>query len=235
MISIFITALLMGMIGSIHCAGMCGPLALSLPVNGLPKMSRSYGILLYNFGRVITYSSFGLLIGMFGNALKLTGFQQWLSILGGSIIFFYLLHSKCGWFNTGKLFSPFFELIRKKLGELYFKKTLSSILFIGILNGFLPCGFVYLAFAGAIAAGDILGSTLFMAGFGLGTIPMMWSISFLGSYLNVSFSKNIKKIYPYTIMLIAFLLIVRGLGLGIPYLSPAVEIKSGTIHSCCHK
>lgn len=224
----------MGMIGSFHCAGMCGPLALSLPLNVLKPSLRFFGVLFYNSGRVVTYSIFGVIIGAFGNSLKLTGFQQWLSILGGLIILIYLLYSKFGMFNKTAIFSSFFENIRKKLGELYFKKSLSSILLIGILNGFLPCGFVYLAFAGAIATGDILGSALFMVGFGLGTIPMMWSIVIFGSNINMSMSKKIKKIYPYLMLLIACLLIIRGLGLDIPYLSPSIAIKSGSIHSCCH-
>ena len=225
----------MGMIGSFHCVGMCGPLALSLPLNGLHAVSRFFGVLLYNLGRVFTYSFFGLLIGLFGNSLKMAGFQQWLSILAGLVILAYLLYIKFGILGSSNYFSSFFEIIRKKLGELYFKKSLGTVFLIGVLNGFLPCGFVYLAFAGAIATGDKIGSTLFMAAFGLGTIPMMWSVSFLGNYFGLSFSKKIKKIYPYAMLLISCLLIIRGLSLGIPYLSPAVEIKNGTIHSCCHK
>lgn len=225
----------MGMIGSFHCVGMCGPLALSLPLHGFNSISRFFGLLLYNLGRVMTYSFFGILIGLFGNSLKMAGLQQWLSILAGLVILIYLLYIKFGIFGSSNYFSSFFEIIRKKLGELYFKKSLGTVFLIGILNGFLPCGFVYLAFAGAIATGDSVGSTLFMAAFGLGTIPMMWSVSFLGNYFGVSFSRKIKKIYPYAMLLVSCLLIIRGLSLGIPYLSPVIEIKNGVVHSCCHK
>jgi len=235
MFSIFITAFLMGMIGSFHCVGMCGPLALSLPLHGLSTSKRLIRVMLYNFGRVISYSFFGLLIGLFGKTLRLAGFQQWLSIIAGITILFYLLYMKFNVLGSLKYFNTFFEVIRKKLGELYFRKSLNTILLIGILNGFLPCGFVYLAFAGAIATGDLAGSTLFMAAFGLGTIPMMWSVSFMGNYLGVSLSRKIKKIYPYAMLLISCLLIIRGLSLGIPYLSPTVEVNNGVIHSCCHK
>ena len=225
----------MGMIGSFHCVGMCGPLALSLPLHGFNSISRFFGLLLYNLGRVMTYSFFGILIGLFGNSLKMAGLQQWLSILAGLVILIYLLYIKFGIFGSSNYFSSFFEIIRKKLSELYFKKSLGTVFLIGILNGFLPCGFVYLAFAGAIATGDSVGSTLFMAAFGLGTIPMMWSVSFLGNYFGVSFSRKIKKIYPYAMLLVSCLLIIRGLSLGIPYLSPVIEIKNGVVHSCCHK
>ncbi len=235
MFSIFITAFLMGMIGSFHCVGMCGPLALSLPLHGFNSISRFFGLLLYNLGRVVTYSFLGLLIGLFGNSLKMAGLQQWLSILAGLVILIYLLYIKFGIFGSSNYFSSFFEIVRKKLGELYFKKSLGTVFLIGILNGFLPCGFVYLAFAGAIATGDAAGSIVFMAAFGLGTIPMMWSVSFLGNYFGVSFSRKIKKLYPYAMLLVSCLLIIRGLSLGIPYLSPVIEIKNGVVHSCCHK
>lgn len=233
MMSIFITAFAMGIIGSFHCAGMCGPLALSLPLHNIKPSLRIPGVLLYNLGRVMTYAVLGFFVGLFGNTLKMAGFQQSLSIAAGIVILFYLLYSRFGMFSSVSIFSFFFESIRKKLGELYFKKSISALLLIGILNGFLPCGFVYLAFAGAIAAGDMAGSSLFMAAFGLGTIPMMLSVSFMGNYFGLSFSRRIKKIYPYAMFLIACLLIIRGLGLGIPYLSPSVAIKSGCIHSCC--
>ena len=233
---VIITAFLMGFMGSFHCVGMCGPLALSLPLKSENVTNKFFGSLIYNIGRILSYSFLGFIIGMLGTGIKLVGLQQWLSIFAGVIIIVFMIVPYFTKYNSTNLLSPFFEKIRHQLGRLFFKKDNYSLFRIGLLNGFLPCGFVYLAFAGAIAAGDTLNSVLFMMFFGAGTLPVMWSISFFGNSLGFRFSKAIKKTYPYLMIIIASLLILRGLGLGIPYISPSAQISAGgAIHSCCHK
>jgi len=91
---------------------------------------------------------------------------------------------------------------------------------IGFLNGFLPCGLVYMAIFGAIATGNALQGSLYMALFGLGTIPLMTSAIYLGNFLNVQVRQRIRKAIPVFVAVIAGLFILRGLGLGIPYVSP---------------
>jgi sulfite exporter TauE/SafE len=233
MTSVLIAGIIMGFVGSFHCVGMCGPLALSLPVSHLQGGVRYAGLLLYNSGRVVTYSLFGSLIGVFGKSLPLAGMQQWLSITGGASILLYLLFTRFRILKSKNTSSPFFNFIRKQLGQLYQKKSFSNLFLIGILNGFLPCGFVYLAIAGAIAAGGVYESTLFMAGFGMGTIPAMLSVNLFGSLMGVSFSREVKKMYPYAMAFVASLLILRGMSLGIPYVSP--KITQEKVHHCCQK
>jgi sulfite exporter TauE/SafE len=235
MTPLIISAFLMGILGSFHCAGMCGPLALSVPVKTESKVGKMMGALMYNIGRVFTYSLFGVIIGSFGKSMHFFGIQQWLSFIGGAVILIYFLSSRFVIKFRLKIFENFFEWVRSRLGKLFFNKTLFSVFIIGILNGLLPCGFVYLALAGAVVAGSIINSTLFMIFFGLGTLPMMWSIVFFGQYIPYSVLGKIKRVYPYMMMTIAFLLILRGLGLGIPYLSPKFEVKQAEVHSCCHK
>ena len=116
-----------------------------------------------------------------------------------------------------------FEKIRASLGKLFIRKNYHSVYFIGLLNGLLPCGLVYLAIAGAVSTGSVLKSSLFMAAFGLGTLPVMWSIAFFGGFINIRVRQGIKKLYPYVMFAMAVLLIIRGLGLNIPYLSPSVN------------
>lgn len=232
---IIITAFLMGMLGSFHCAGMCGPLALSIPLKSESNVGRMLGALIYNIGRILTYSVFGILIGLFGESLHVYGIQQWLSIIAGMIIIIYFSFVHFHWRFKLNILSSLFEWVRAKLGRLFFKQTYTSVFYIGMLNGLLPCGFVYLAFAGAVAAGGVINSSLFMAFFGLGTLPMMWGIIFFGQHISYKLLSNIKKVYPYMMMTVAFLLILRGLGLGIPYLSPKFEVKQAEVHSCCHK
>jgi sulfite exporter TauE/SafE len=222
MTGLFITAFILGALGSIHCVGMCGPLALSLPIVNKGKSSKSISVLLYNTGRVVTYSFFGLLFGMIGKTFALFGYQQGLSIaLGVVIILFLLLPHNSKIFERTNIFIHFFYKVRMWLGKLFAKRNYKSVFFIGLLNGLLPCGLVYMAVAGAIATASIVTSTLFMAFFGFGTFPMMLSVSFFGSFINVNARQKIKAAYPYLMFIIACLLIIRGLGLGIPYLSPA--------------
>src|SRR6218665_2894585 len=175
-----LSALLMGGAGSLHCVGMCGPLALSLPLSG-SNGSRFIGSLLYNAGRVVTYAAIGLLFGLIGSSFKLAGLQQALSVTLGVLILLYLLLPQLGLFKkTDAGIQKWFALLRKRLSVLFQQKKMSSIFFIGILNGLLPCGLVYMAATVAIAAASVLNSALFMIFFGLGTLPLMWSISFFG-------------------------------------------------------
>ena len=222
MIALFISAFVLGALGSIHCVGMCGPIALSLPAVNKGKNSKFISVLLYNTGRVVTYSFFGLLFGIIGRTFALFGFQQWLSIILGVIILLFLLLP-----NTNKVFENtniivhFFYKVRSRLANLFKKRNYKSVFFIGLLNGLLPCGLVYMAVAGAIATASIVNGSLFMAFFGFGTFPMMLSVSFFASFINITARQKIRAAYPYLMFIMACLLIIRGLGLGIPYVSPA--------------
>lgn len=234
MITIMLAAFTMGLLGSFHCVGMCGPLALSLPLNNDSFWSKFSGGLLYNAGRIVTYSLFGLVFGIIGKSVALFGFQQWLSvILGVLIIVFVILPKRVAFLNNNNFVMKYFERLRSTLGKLFFNKNYSSLFSIGLLNGLLPCGLVYMAAAGAVATGNILNSIFFMAFFGLGTLPMMWSIAFFGNYIGVGLRQKIRKAYPYMMTLMACLLILRGMGLGIPYVSPKVDSEKKVVHSCC--
>ena len=234
MVQLILAAFTMGLLGSFHCVGMCGPLALSLPLNSDSFWSKFSGSLLYNAGRIVTYSVFGLVFGAIGKSVALFGYQQWLSIvLGVLIIFFIILPKRITVFKKNNIVLHFLEKLRASLGQLFLKKNCASLFSIGLLNGLLPCGLVYMAAAGAVATGDIMNSILFMAFFGLGTLPMMWSVAFFGNYVSVSIRQKIRKAYPYLMMVMACLLILRGMGLGIPYISPKVGVETKTAQRCC--
>lgn len=236
MIQLLIAAFTMGMLGSFHCVGMCGPLALSLPLKSNSAIDKFTGALLYNVGRIITYAAFGILFGAVGKSLSLFGFQQWLSIIIGIVILvFIILPKRLLLFQQHNVLLRILEQIRLYLGNLFLQKNNTSLFSIGLLNGLLPCGLVYMAAAGSIATMDITRGVLFMVFFGLGTLPIMWSIAFFGNYIGVSIRIKIRKVYPYMMMLMACLLILRGLGLGIPYVSPKVEVKTQSVKGCCHK
>ncbi len=236
MIELVLTAFSIGILGSFHCVGMCGPLALSLPLNNNSTWSKFSGALLYNAGRIVTYSFFGLIFGAIGKTVALFGFQQWLSvILGALIIVFIILPKRIKAWQNQHSGIWLFEKVRSMLSKLFLQKNHASLFLVGLLNGLLPCGLVYMAVAGAVAAGSITESVLFMAFFGLGTLPVMWSVAFLGNYVSLGIRQKIRRAYPYMMMLMACLLILRGMGLGIPYVSPKIKAEKTPVIECCVK
>ena len=233
MTSEFIAAFFIGAVGSIHCIGMCGPIALSLPVVSNNHASRFVSTFFYNAGRIITYATLGALFGAIGLTFKLFGFQQLLSIGLGILILFFIFFPK-NYFARENVLTIGLNKMRFLLGNLFLKKNYRSVFSIGLLNGFLPCGLVYIAIAGATATASALNSSLFMVAFGLGTLPLMWTVSFFGSFINTGVRTRIKKLYPVFMVAVAVLLILRGLDLKIPYLSPSVNKVPERERISCH-
>ena len=223
------SAFIMGLAGSLHCIGMCGPLVLSLPVSHDNDLSRISGGLIYNSGRILSYTIMGLIFGSIGNLIITTKWQSSLSIGLGIIIFLYLLFPKKYFhFSTVTILGKPFMLLRQQLGRLFQSKKLSSLLFIGVLNGFLPCGLVYLALTSSIISASPVNGGMFMLFFGLGTFPMMFATVLMGNYLNQSLRQKIHKAVPALLFFMAILLILRGMNLGIPFISP--ELGAGHHH-----
>lgn len=229
------SAFVMGLAGSFHCIGMCGPLALALPVSHKNDLSRVTGGLLYNSGRIFSYSLLGLLFGSLGSFMFAAKWQSFLSITLGSLILIYLLFPK-RWFHysaKNSLSKPF-VFLRQQLGKLFQEKKISSIFFIGVLNGYLPCGLVYLALASSVVAGNSLTGGMFMLFFGLGTLPMMFSVVFMGNYLSQSLRQKIRGSIPFLLFIMAVLLILRGMNLGIPFISPGINDEHQSHVAGCH-
>lgn len=230
------SALLFGLLGSFHCIGMCGPIAFMLPVDRSNSTKKAFQIFSYHFGRIIAYSVIGLVFGLVGKSLNLFGIQQQLSIfIGILMIVIVLIPIKT--FNKINLSKPLYKLISKvksALGRALKKKTADTFLTIGFLNGFLPCGLVYMAVFASITMQNAVQGSLYMILFGIGTIPLMTSAIYLGKFLNSTIKQRIQKAIPVFVIVIGMLFILRGLGLGIPYLSPAPigEMVSSAIE--CH-
>jgi len=230
-------AITLGFLGSFHCVGMCGPIALALPLNQSSFLTKTLGVVLYNLGRMFTYALFGALFGLLGQSFVIAGYQQSLSItLGVLILLMVLMPAKIvNRFKFTSSISSFIGKIKQQLGGLFKKKSYSSLFFIGTLNGLLPCGLVYLGVAGAIATGNGLQGSLFMALFGLGTFPAMVVLSFLGNTISVNFRAQMRKVVPVFVVAMAVLLILRGMNLGIPFVSPEMSATKAECHKCCHK
>lgn len=226
------------MLGSFHCIGMCGPIALALPIHHQDSLTRVFSILSYNFGRIVTYSFLGLVFGLLGASIFIGKYQQVLSITIGILILTALIIPRVFSFVSENSFLVKFQtFIQRRLSALFQQeRKMSTLFFIGILNGFLPCGLVYMALAGALVSGSTVNGVLFMSMFGFATVPVMFAVSYFGNFISISLRTQIRKVVPFIIGLMAILLILRGLNLGIPYISPQIEqTEEGSSEGECHK
>ncbi|HIB47153.1 MAG TPA: sulfite exporter TauE/SafE family protein [Flavobacteriaceae bacterium] len=232
-----ITALIFGLLGSFHCVGMCGPIAFLLPVDRNNPVKRVLQIASYHAGRLFTYATIGLLFGFLGSRLQLFGIQQQLSIaIGVLMILAILLPNRMVSKYLGTQFLyKWIGKLKSALGNALKGKSIDRFFTIGFLNGLLPCGLVYMAVFGSVAAGGAWEGSLYMVFFGLGTIPLMTTATYLGNFLKAGLRQRLLKAIPVVVVIVGMLFVLRGLGLGIPYVSPsemvAVEKVSAT-HSC---
>ena len=231
---VFFQAFLIGLLGSLHCAGMCGPIALALPVKQTWWGTRLASSLLYNSGRILTYSSMGLLLGLLGMGLFFWGVQRWVSIGLGSVMVLWVILSlflSRVWMQTG--LQGLTSGYKKVFGGFFSRRSYGSVFIIGLLNGLLPCGLVYIALAGAVVSSGPFEGALYMLFFGIGTMPVMVAATLAGNLIGLKFRNFVKKLIPYLILLIGILFILRGLNLGIPYISPKMDVKT-EVPACCH-
>ncbi len=225
------TAFLLGLVGSLHCAGMCGPLALALPATGKTRASFILGRVAYNAGRVVTYCLLGTVFGLVGGTFAVAGIARWASIGAGAAILIGLFASSHRAPNA--LIVKAVAWLRSQLGFWLGQRTLTATFALGALNGLLPCGLVYVACAGAVAVGGLVSGMEYMLAFGLGTIPLMLGLGLAGRPIQLAFRLNLQRLIPLSVFAVGMLLILRGMSLGIPYVSPDL----GTVHgqSCaCH-
>lgn len=217
------SALLLGLISSLHCIAMCGPIAMMLPVSQHNPEKKALQIIIYHFGRITAYASVGAVFGFLGRGFHFAGIQQQLSVTAGIImILIAIIPEKIlARYNFSK---PIFRLIsniKSNLGKRLKNQSFSSLFTIGLLNGFLPCAMVYAALFGAMASQEILPAVTYMLLFGLGTIPLMSSVVYINSWVTLPLRNTIQKIIPYAIVCLGVLFILRGLSLDIRYISPS--------------
>lgn len=231
------SALVLGLMGSFHCVGMCGPIAFMLPVDHGNPGKKLFQVFLYHFGRLMAYGIIGLVFGFLGKGLYVFGLQQKLSIFIGAIMIVLVLvpYKTISKYNFSKPIYAVLTKVKNQLGKELRKKSPDTFLTIGFLNGFLPCGLVYMALFGSMATASPWLGTLFMVLFGMGTIPLMTTAVYFGSMLKGAAKKSVQRLIPVFVILIGLLFILRGMGLGIPYISPApvTEVVTGQIE--CHE
>ncbi len=232
-----LAAISLGFLGSFHCVGMCGPIALAIPIKNNSFGYRLLGSIVYNWGRIVTYFIMGLLFGLIGQTFAIAGFQNVLSLVLGVLILVVLfLPGIIPKAKQPRFIASFLATLKTNIRRQFGINTNSSLFLIGLLNGLLPCGLVYMGIAGSLATGDVLKGSLFMATFGLGTLPAMILVSLSQNLISLQIRTKIRKAVPVFIGAMALLLILRGMNLGVPYLSPKIVNENGNSkHQCCTK
>lgn len=255
MLSAAFSALALGLLSSLHCVGMCGPLLLALPfqtrvtTTGARPASLILRQILYHTGRILTYSLFGLLFGLLGRHIYLAGWQQLLSItLGALILVFFLIRRLPAATHrpplatrnlpnaTRRLEAPHRtgaqKLLTRLITRLWRSPSTPTFFLLGMANGLLPCGMVYLALAAALTRTTAADATLFMVCFGIGTLPLLAATQWFGSKIVPAFRPQLRRFLPIVTVTVALLLILRGLSLGIPFISPRLATAPAHAISC---
>jgi sulfite exporter TauE/SafE len=217
------TAIIFGLISSLHCIGMCGPIAMMLPVDHKNPSKKALQVLIYHLGRLTSYGILGLAFGLLGRGFYMAGIQQQLSIaVGVGMIVLAVVPEKIlANYNFSKPVYRLITRIKSSLGAQFKRKTPDAFFTIGLFNGLLPCGLVYAALFGAIAMQNVTLGIAYMILYGLGTIPMMSAVVYVSSLLSMPFRSQLQRVVPIVTVVIGVLFVLRGMGLDIAYISPS--------------
>ncbi|NVK62943.1 MAG: sulfite exporter TauE/SafE family protein [Flavobacteriales bacterium] len=228
--TILVTGLILGLASNFHCLGMCGPIAMVLPLNRSNNWTILGGTLQYNLGRTLMYGLLGVLFGLLGVTIQVFGVLQWLSILAGiALVIFAWRKQLKVWFPH--VSNPFGiqSGIQKLMGKSMKSKSRFRLFAFGAINGLLPCGMVYVALLNALLADSLVSSSLAMVAFGVGTLPVMIFIPFMSNKIGVETRKKLNRTIPYVLTVVGLMIALRGMNLGIPFVSPRISVPTATV------
>lgn len=223
-----LSGFLLGLLSSLHCVGMCGPLLLALPTRQLPRVGRTLAPLMYHAGRIAVYALGGLLFGLLGRHVYLAGWQRLFSIAIGVAILVIYVARRWSMLPSMKISLS----LSNTVSRFWRSPSTTGFFILGIANGLLPCGMVYLAIAAALTRNTIGEATLFMVLFGVGTLPLLTGLQVLGRTVGAPLRSRLRRTLPLVTVLMAVLLILRGLNLGIPFVSPRLATAPQVAISC---
>lgn len=246
MTAILISAVLLGLAANLHCIGMCGPISMALPLDRSSNWKILSGALTFHFGRLLTYSLLGGFIGLIGLSITTLGIMQWLSILSGIVLIIFAWRGLFGKIFSGNAaFSGISMKVSRGMGKLLKSRNPAKLLFLGMLNGVLPCGMVFAALLNALLAGSPMMSGIAMFTFGVGTLPALLVVAFAAQKIGSKLRSRFNQVAPYFLTIIGILVVLRGMNLDIPLISPHIQVTEVTEDnseeaapevemSCCH-
>ena len=227
--------LVLGFFGSLHCIGMCGPLVIAMPADMGGHVRFVAGRLSYNLGRVMTYMGIGGLLGLAGGSIPMPEVQRAISVMAGVFVVVAALLPYIG--GAAVRIASLDRIggfVSRRISRMMSNSSFPAMFGLGLLNGLLPCGFVYLGLAGALASGSAADGMIFMGAFGTGTVPAMFGVSLFPRLVSSEFRQKALRVLPVFTLLVGLILILRGLNLGIPYLSPKLQMPTAqSAPDCC--
>jgi len=212
-------ALTLGLMGSLHCVGMCGPLAIAFGGGrSSSRMDAAITGVFYNIGRASTYALLGLAFGGLGRFMVFAQVQKGVSIAIGvlMIVAFFASFDIEGYIRNLPLIQRWYNRIRSILTRMMKQSQSYHPYTLGLANGLLPCGLVYLALAGALATGGLLQGMLFMFVFGLGTMPMLFVLAFGSGLVPLHVRARLREVIPYVTLVFGIFLCYRGVVVDMP-------------------
>jgi sulfite exporter TauE/SafE len=224
-----LAGILLGIAGSLHCVGMCGPLVMMVSGGIGPSV-------VYHIGRTFCYSILGLFFSWIFQLADLSAIEQSISLVFGGIFFILAIGEWSGKFHLNQL-----KLLRSSsgtmnlFGNLFGKSGLGWKFLAGMMNGLLPCGMVYAALIASMAQNGPLGGGVFMAGFGLATMPSLLFVGAFSNYFKSFLKRQTRNLFPLWLLIMALIFLLRGLNLGIPFVSPRQDKMHQTGGNCCEK
>lgn len=227
--TILLTGLILGLASNVHCLGMCGPIALVLPLNRSNNWTILGGTLQYNLGRTLMYGLLGVVFGLLGVTIQIFGILQWMSIVAGiALVVFAWRKQLKVWFPH--VSNPFGiqKGIQRLMGKSMKSKSRFKLIAFGAVNGLLPCGMVYVALLNALLAENLMSSSLAMIAFGVGTLPIMIFVPFMSNKIGTETRKKLNRSIPYVLTVVGLMIALRGMNLGIPYVSPRISMPKAS-------
>lgn len=187
----YIAAFMVGILGGVHCIGMCGGIVGALSFSVSPQKKTPWAILLaYNIGRLSSYSIAGLLAGLLGATLleviPLAQMQQVLLLLSGVFMLLMGLYLASWWQllrHVEHVGGRFWKLIEPFGRKLLPVRSMPHALLLGVIWGWLPCGLVYSVLIWSMSSGTALSGALLMLSFGLGTLPNLLAMGVFANRL----------------------------------------------------
>lgn len=220
----FSAGFILGLSGSLHCAGMCGPLCFILV--GKDDKKNTWGLILYNLARILVYTLFGVLVGLLGESLAFTSYFPYVvfavSILLFGVGVFALF--KGNLLDRIPVSDKIMGTLRAWFKPFFAKRNWVGFVGMGVFNALIPCGLLYTALLSSLSFDKVWASAVFMFMFGLGTAPAMISSQYIAKFIKKESFKWLKYIMPILLIAMAFFLMYRS--------QEMIFTPSGTITEC---
>lgn len=216
----YFSAFLIGLAGSVHCVGMCGPLALAIPGASKDKGFTFFlRTIAYQISRISGYGVLGLIVGFFSQGMQITGIQPYFSLLSGIILLFlgfFGIIPEVNAFSKYPIIQHFQVKINRIIGTVMTNEHFSTPFVLGFLNAMLPCGMIYIALGTGLSSGNMSEAALYLISFGLGTLPLMFMMSLSGQFLSLQMRRSWQKTIPIIFMISGIILIYKGMNIDLP-------------------